>query len=611
MPRDSRHGPPLLTSAILARRLLPAAAFAATLVAHPAAADLRWTSVRVDADLGADGTVVLTERHVLVASGSSFVATRRLDPRPPAHPELLEVVFLEPSGGERKLEHGAILGADHYTFDGTTLSWALRPEGAPPWEGPTTLTYRLRWKAWGAMTPVWAPRPATRPRAARSLGDRLSERWNETREALRRAGPNPLRRYVLDLNVAAPGREGPIETLDYGLAGDDSWTFAGNFTSVTLARALARDEGLDLSFLFDRGDGGIPSGVAHDLPAALLALSIVPAVAGATLLGKNQLAWRRRRRPPVSAPPPLPDRPEALSPELFAALLGEGAPRAPGAGTVWRRLRDAKAVIVDRQEPPNLVLRADAAELRPPEAALVGLLFGERGSVPLAEARESAARVDRWLDETVAEAFGRELELRVGEGERLEAPRPPERARDVAEAAPTAFVLGLVPLAFQGGPLGTRIAGGVVVLAVAAAVFLAARRVRDAGFGALSALVPAAASLPLAATLLAFSWLDPEPRPDVLRALFLSVSAILVVRAGFVGARPGKKAEPSPLRAWALEQREALRERLTRGGGEVEPAEAPWFRAAGMEVSLAEPGVPEGDLEAILGLSTAEEEGTT
>lgn len=371
---------------------------------------------------------------------------------------------------------------------------------------------------------------------------------------------------------------------------------------VTHERALARDEGVDLSFLFDREDGKVPSGVAHDLPAALLALSVLPVFAAVYLLGKNLLAWRQRRRPPVSAPTPLPDSPEALSPELFAALLGEVAPRAPGAGTVWRRLRDAKAVVVDRQEPPNLVLRDDPADLRPPEAALVGLLFGDRGSLPLAEARQLAARVDGRLDETVAEAFGRELQLRVGEGERLDAPRPPERARDVAEATPTAFVLGLVPLAFQGGPLGTRIAGGVALLAVAAAVFFAARKVRDAGFGALSAFVPAAASLPLAATLLAFSWLDPVPRPDVLPALFLSISAILVVRAGFVGARPGSRTGPSLLRTWALEQREALRERLTRGGGEMEPAEAPWFRAAGMEVSLSEPGAPEGDLEEVLGL---------
>jgi hypothetical protein len=34
----------------------------------------------------------------------------------------------------------------------------------------------------------------------------------------------------------------------------------------------------------------------------------------------------------------------------------------------------------------------------------------------------------------------------------------------------------------------------------------------------------------------------------------------------------------------------------------MEPAEAPWFRAAGMEVSLSEPGAPEGDLEEVLGL---------
>lgn len=604
-----RRGPPLLTSAILGRRLFPAAAFAATLSAHPAAADLRWTSVLVDADLDADGTVVVTEKHVLVASGSSFVATRRLDPRPPAFPEPLEVVLLDPSGGERRLEHGAILGADLYTFDGTTLSWAIRPEGAPPWEAPTTLTYRLRWKAWGAMTPVWAPRPRARPLPGSTFGERLSARWRETREALKRAGPNPLRRYVLDLNVAAPGREGPIEALDYGLSGHDSWSFVGNFMFVTLERPLSGDEGVDLSFFFDREDRKIPSGVSHDLPAALLALSVLPVVAGVYLLGRNLLAWRRRRRPRAVAPTPLPDDPEALSPELFASLFGEGEPRPPGAGTVWRRLRDAKAIVVDRQEPPNLVLRADPADLRPPEAALVWLLFGERGSLSLAETRERAGRLDGRLDEAVDEAFGREVQTWLGEGGRLEAPRPAERDRDVAEAAPTAFVLGLVPLALRGGPLGTGIAAGLAVLTVAATALFAARKIRDAGFGALSALVPAAASLPLAAALLAFSWLDPEPRPDVLPALFLSISAILVVRAGFVGARPGRKTEPSPLRAWALEQREALRERRMRGGGEVEPAEAPWFRAAGLEVSLTEPGAPEGDLEEVLGLSGGEERG--
>jgi len=601
--RLSRNGPPLLTSAILPRRLLPIAALAATFAAHPAGAELRWTSVRVDADLAADGTVVLTETHVLVASGSSFVATRRLDPRPPAFAEPLEVVLLDPSGGERKLQAGTLYESDRYTFDGTTLAWALRPEGATPWEAPTTLTYRLRWRAWGAMTPVWAPRPRARPMPASSLGERLSERWYETREALKRAGPNPFGRYVLDLNLAAPGREGPVETLDYGLAGHDSWSFAGNFIFVTLERALARDEGVDVSFLFDREVGTIPSGVDYDLPAALLALSTLPVVGGVYLLGKTLLAWRRRRRTRVSEPGPLPDRPEALSPELFAALLGDGAPRPPSAGEVWRRLRDAKAVVVDRQEPPNLVLRADPSDLRPPEAAFVDLLFGERGSRPLAEARETVERLAVRIDEAVAAAFGLEALPWAGEGESSDAARPPERARDVAETAPAAFVLGLVPLAFWGGPLGTRIAGGVAVLAVAAAVFFAARKTRDAGFGALSAFVPAAASLPLAATLLAFSWLDPEPRNDVLPALFLSLSALLVVRTGFVGARPGAKRRPSPLRAWALEQREALGERLLRGGGEVEPAEAPWFRAAGLEVSLTEPGVGVDDLEELLGSS--------
>ena len=195
----------------------------------------------------------------------------------------------------------------------------------------------------------------------------------------------------------------------------------------------------------------------------------------------------------------------------------------------------------------------------------------------------------------------------MGEAERFDAARPPERSRDIAEVTPVAFVVGLVPLAFVDAPLGLRVAGVAATLALAAAVFFAARKARDTGFGALSALVPAAVSLPLAATLFAFSWLDPEPQTDVFRALFLSAAAILVVRTGFVGARPGERRETAPLRVWALEQKEALRERLLRGGGEVEPAEAPWFRAAGLEVSLSEPGVPGDDMDEVLGVPSGED----
>ena len=440
---------------------------------------------------------------------------------------------------------------------------------------------------------------------ASSLGERIAQRWHETREALKRAGPNPLHRYVLDLNVAAPGREGPIETLDYDLVGHNSWSFAGDFMFVTLDRALPADQGMDLSFLFDRKDEERPSGVDTFFPAALLGLALLPVVAGLFLLGKTLLAWRRQRRPRVSEPRLLPDRPETLSPEVFGSLFGERAPLAPTAGEVWRRLRDAKVVVVDRQEPPNLVLRADPSDLRPPEAALVGILFGDRGSLPLAQARETAARLGRRLDEAVEAAFSSEALAWVGEADRFAAARP-ERGRDVSEVTPVAFVVGLVPLAFVNAGLGMKVAGVAAVLAVAAAVFFAARKVRDAGFGALSALVPAAVSLPLAAVLLAFSWLDPEPRTDAFRALFLSATAILVVRTGFVGARPGAKREMAPIRVWALEQKEALGERLLRGGGEVEPGEAPWFRAAGLAVSLSEPGVPKDDLDEVLGVPSGE-----
>jgi len=574
--------------------------------AMPARGEVRWTGVKVDADLLADGTVEYTEVHVLVASGSSFEASRWLDVRSPAVPTLVEVALLEP-GGERKLREGSLWEADCYTWNGAKVTWALRPGNADAWEAPTTLKYRLRWKAAGAVTPVWAPRPAARPMPGRPLRERLAVRWAETREALERAGPKPFRRYVLDLNVAAPSREGPIEALDYGLAGDNAWTFAGNFRMVTIDRALPSDEGIDLSFLFDRAAAARPEGVDVVGPAALVGLALGPVAAGLWLLGKTLLAWRKRKRAAgEAAPPPAPDRPEAMSPEIFASLFGEGPPLAPMADEVWTRLRDEKAVVLDRQDPPNLVLRADPSDLRPPEAALVRLLFGERGAVPLAEAREAAKRFGDALDEAVDRAFDAEVDARGGAEQLLGKPRPGVPS-DAADLFPTIFVLGLVPLALGPVAVGWKVAGAAAAFLLAAVFYRATRLGRDAGLGPFSVLIPAGGSLLLAAALLATTYLHPEPI-DLFRSFLLSGTALLLVRAGFIGARPGEGRKESPLRLWALEQREALRERLLRAGGEVEPAEAPWFRAAGLEVSLSEPGVAADDMEEVLGVSSGEDE---
>ena len=47
-------------------------------------------------------TVEITEKHVVVASGESFAATRWLDTRRPAVPELVELVRIDPAGGRRE-----------------------------------------------------------------------------------------------------------------------------------------------------------------------------------------------------------------------------------------------------------------------------------------------------------------------------------------------------------------------------------------------------------------------------------------------------------------------------------------------------------------------------
>lgn len=572
-------------------------------MALPARGELRWTSVRVDADLLADGTVEVTEKHVLVASGESFAASRRLDVRRPGVPELVEVVRVDGDGRETKLESGSLWEADRYEWSGATVTWALRPGNASPWEAPTTLFYRLKWKAYGSLTPVWGPRPEARPMPGSPLGERLAERWRETREAFARAGERPLHRYVLDLNVAAPSREGPIETLDYGLAGHDAWGFGGNFMTVTLDRALPGDEGIDLSFLFDRKDGDRPAGVDVLGPAALVGLAFVPAAAGAFLLARNLLAWKRRRRGRRPAPAaPLPDRPEELSPEVFASLFQPVPPAGPELDEVWVRLRDEKVVVVDRQEPPNLVLRRDVSELRPPEATFARLLFGERGALPLAEARSKIAALGERLDEAVELAFDEEVLHRIGEaGPRTTEPN--ERSLDVSELSPTLVVALLLPFALIHAATAEKAGAIAGALAASAVLFLAARKSR-ARLGAGSAFVAAAGAVLVSAVFLAVTYLVGGP-PDVLRSVLLAVVALFVVRAGFVGARPASKRSASPLQAWALEQREALRERLLRSGGEVEPAEAPWFRAAGLEVSLTEPGVSRDELEELLGAFSA------
>ena len=542
---------------------------------------------------------------MVVASGESFAATRWLDTRRPAVPELVELVRIDPAGGETKLEAGSLWEHDRYEWNGATVRWALRPGSSAPWEAPTTLAYRLRWKVRGALTPVWGPRPEARPMPASPLGERLAARWRETRDAFGKAGRSPLRRWVLDLNVAAPSREGPIEALDYGLVGDDAWSFAGSFRMVALDRALPSDEGIDLSFLFDRRPGAGPPGVDLAGPAALVGLALVPAAAGVFLFARTLFAWRRRR-PESGSPVPLPERPEAISPEVFASLFGESAPLAPVVDEVWERLRNEKVVVVDRQEPPNLVLQKDVSDLRPPEAAFVRSLFGERSALPLARAREVAAGLGDRLHEAVDQAFDGEVVLRVGEARRFEASRR-DGAGDRAELFPTALVLFLVPLALGAASVPEKAAGIAGALALAAGLFFAARKARDAGFGSLCALGPAVGSVLLAGFLVAWTYLHEGP-PDHFPALLLSGTALLVVRAGFVGARPGKAREESPLRLWALAQREALHERLLRGGGEVEPGEAPWFRAAGLKVSLSEPGVADDDLETVLGSLSGEEE---
>ncbi|MBK6407792.1 MAG: hypothetical protein IPF66_23925 [Holophagales bacterium] len=68
---------------------------------------------------------------------------------------------------------------------------------------------------------------------------------------------------------------------------------------------------------------------------------------------------------------------------------------------------------------------------------------------------------------------------------------------------------------------------------------------------------------------------------------------------------PGRS-ELSPLRAWALEQKARRAGSASFVAGEVEPADAPWLRAAGLEVALSEPGVPEDDMGEVLGVPSDE-----
>lgn len=540
----------------------------------------------------------MTEQYVLLASDDAWIASRRLDTRAPAFGEFVEVASIAPDGTATRLSSGGYGDAGRYLAEGERVTWTLRPEKEGPWPAPTELRFVLRWKVRGALTRVLAPRPLSRPRPGATFAGRLAGRWRETAEAFRRAGRDPSRRYVLDLNLAAPGRGGPVEALEYGLSGDAAWRFVGPFMTVALDRPLPDDEGVDLSFFFDRVAPGRPASDTFH-PALLVALALVPLLVAAVHVVRA--LFRRRRRLREAQAMRCPERPEQLSPELFRSLFEEGPPRAPGAGDAWARLRNGGAVAVDRQEPPNLVLRADLSELRRPEAALAGAVFRERTVLPVAKARAEAAELAPLLAERVEAAFAEEKAEWIGEGFAA-APKVAEtRLLDAGVRLRAFFVGACLFLAAFDEPLEVQVAAVAVALAAALGLFFLARTARRAGTALDGVLVPAAASLLLAPLVPALAYLPAvatKPFGDVPPAL----AAWLVLGIGFEGARGTPPAVEAGIRAWARASREEMRERLVRSGGEVGPTEAPWFRAAGLEVSLSEPGVSADDLEAVLGV---------
>ena len=186
-PRRSRT--PSRTALVLRRFGPGLAALALLLVgSEPAAArQLHWDLLAVEARLGADGQLHVTETQTMVFTGDWNGGQRDFDLDLGQKLHIKSVTRLAPDGTEVTLEKGTLALVDHWDWaDGKVLRWRSRRPSDPLFD-ETAITYRLSYRLSGI---------------------------------LRRIEPGA---YRLDHDFAFPDRLGVVERFTLDLELDPAW----------------------------------------------------------------------------------------------------------------------------------------------------------------------------------------------------------------------------------------------------------------------------------------------------------------------------------------------------------------------------------------------------
>jgi hypothetical protein len=141
-------------SSLLRTAAAAAAGWAAVLAAAPAAQarELHWKSLRVAAELDADGVLRIRERQHMVMSGDWNGGERVFALRPRQEVVLHGMNRIDPAtGAARPMVEGDLDAVDEYGWvTGGALRWRSRLPGDPPFDG-TEIVYELDYSFYGAL----------------------------------------------------------------------------------------------------------------------------------------------------------------------------------------------------------------------------------------------------------------------------------------------------------------------------------------------------------------------------------------------------------------------------------------------------------------------------
>jgi hypothetical protein len=230
-----------------------------------------WKSIVVRYDLGADGTLHVTERADVTISPQTSTIERTYWSDGEQVMTINRLTRIDPETGEvRELTRGGLETRDHFET---------------PWPGHvkwsvaevTAATYVIESTISDAVIPAWSlPRGRLSRDTTGLLGD-PRVRFKEMLPVWREAAKNPRRRYLLDVQYdLPPAGDAPTE-VRFELNWANGWEPSHAITSDTVARRLESDfynpTRFRLTHLFDFSGTGTPRGIdvrRHALRAAAI-----------------------------------------------------------------------------------------------------------------------------------------------------------------------------------------------------------------------------------------------------------------------------------------------------------------------------------------------------